>query len=108
MARFIPAVLLCMCILAGTPSPLYENVHFSLSTLPPLCQNAYLLMYFHRVNAVSNAQVRGDMYDSGCLGQTGILKSSKISPSLGFYFLFILSVLLDMMWFLPCTVLSCI
>ena len=25
----------------------------------------------HRVNAVSNAQVRGDMYDSGCLGQTG-------------------------------------
>ena len=37
-------------------------------------QHAYFLIYFHRVSAVSNAQVRGEMYDSGCLGQTGILQ----------------------------------
>ena len=25
----------------------------------------------NRINAVSNAQVRGDTFDGGCLGQTG-------------------------------------
>lgn len=32
-----------------------------------------------RINAVSNAQVRGDSYSDGCLGRTG---KSKIMPSL--------------------------
>ena len=42
-------------------------------------QHVYLLNYFHRVSAVSNAQVRGEMYDSGCLGQTGILQISAVT-----------------------------
>lgn len=30
-----------------------------------------MILFGYRINAVSNAQVRGETYDSGCMGQTG-------------------------------------
>lgn len=30
-----------------------------------------MILCCSRINAVSNAQVRGDSYESGCLGRTG-------------------------------------
>lgn len=30
-----------------------------------------MILHCSRINAVSNAQVRGDSYESGCLGRTG-------------------------------------
>ena len=39
---------------------------------------------FIRVNAVSNAQVRGETYNTGCIGQTGIIEGFGGKRVLGF------------------------
>lgn len=62
-----------------------------------LLENQFYLKCIHfsvpRINAVSNAQVRGDSYSDGCLGRTGkftILLSWK-TDYLGVLFCFFLS-----------------
>ncbi|KAF3820516.1 hypothetical protein GH733_013692 [Mirounga leonina] len=37
---------------------------------------------FFMINAVSNAQVRGDSYESGCLGRTAVEMSEIVKPIL--------------------------
>lgn len=51
-----------------------KKASFLLKTLNWFSNNLKCIHFFlPRINAVSNAQVRGDSYSDGCLGRTGKL-----------------------------------
>uniref|UniRef100_H2P307 Transmembrane protein 50B n=1 Tax=Pongo abelii TaxID=9601 RepID=H2P307_PONAB len=64
--------------------------------MPNYLFHCFLLMilYCSRINAVSNAQVRGDSYESGCLGRTG----ARVWLFIGFMLMF--GSLIASMWIL--------
>ena len=48
------------------------GLHWHLYTTLKLHFTFFFSFFAHRINAVSNAQIRGETYGTGCLGQTGI------------------------------------
>lgn len=47
---------------------------------PEIAFYLFFSFFAHRINAVSNAQIRGETYGTGCIGQTGI-NSHLSNPS---------------------------